>query len=51
MLTAIWDFLFHRHEWEVTDEGPLVDSRNIRIGAWCNLRCKKCGKIKRKNLV
>lgn len=49
MLTAIWDFLFHRHEWETIDKGVYVNQERKISGHWYNLKCKKCGEIKCKN--
>jgi hypothetical protein len=43
---------FHvcEHQWEILDSGSIVESRNIKIGVFYNLRCKKCGELTVRNL-
>lgn len=49
MLTAIWDFLFHRHEWkELMDSGDIRGANGDKVGVYFISSCKKCGKIKAK---
>lgn len=50
MLTAIWDFLFHRHEWEIIKETTLVDDDRNPVGTAYYFQCTKCNAIKRKKL-
>ena len=41
---------FCRHEWETVSTGRMINSNGDAIGDYYNLRCTKCGDIKRKNL-
>lgn len=50
MLTAIWDFLFHRHKWNKIDSGISINRNGVRIGQWYDLQCEKCGAIKQKRV-
>ena len=45
LLSGCW------HEWEIIKERDLVDERGAVIGVAYNLKCKKCGDMKRKTLV
>ena len=47
MLTAIYDFLFHRHKWKIIESGKNFDNTNkMQYGFYYDCQCEKCGKIK-----
>lgn len=58
MIGWLWRVIFGRfticrHEWETMTKGPLKGAN--AMGEWCGqrveLRCKKCGDWKKKDLL
>lgn len=51
----IFKFLFtgswHEHTWETIKEGKIVNDYDEYIGTYHNLRCTKCGNLKKVDLI
>jgi len=56
MLTKIWNFFFHSHQWEIHKEEQIIRQKSFTnekgvVGVLYVLKCSKCGEIKFKRVM